>query len=222
MNTTKALSLATCGLLTGIASGSPFQSIGADLVNVGDQGYTYRLYVNLDAGARIDAVYGNATGSLIIAPGEGNSFYQDPTGGNTSQAINSAFFQFVPALEWDSYVSIGALYQNGDPFGSNELNEIGIDWTSFEAGLSLETDNGSWFVTPDDPQGQEVDGRVFIAQLTLEEGPWTPTISEIGFGLQGKDADGNTWNYYAGIVPAPGMLGMLGLVAITGSRRRRD
>ena len=128
------------------------------------QGMTYRIYADLDSGARIDAVYGNSQGTLAIYAAGGA--YQDAAGGATSQSINSAFFQFVPSMEWDSYVSIGALDSAGNPFsGGNNLNDIGIDWGFWEGGSDLSTDNGSWFVTPDDAQGAEQNGRVFVSQV---------------------------------------------------------
>ena len=217
-----AMTLAGCGVLAGTAFASPFQGVFTDMVNYSDLGATYRLYAYLDAGARVDAVYGNATGELSITPGFDKSFYQNAAGGNTSQAINSAFFVFVPELEWDSYVSIGALYQNGDPFGSNNLNDIGIDWTNFEAGLGLQTDNGSWFVTPEDPQGEELGGRVFLGQFTLQEGS---TELSVQVNLQGKDADGNTWTQIGAwgwaTIPAPGAISLLAIVGLVGSSRRR-
>ena len=39
-------------------------------------------------------------------------------------------------------------------YSANNLLDIGIDWTSFEAGGDVYTDNGTWFVTPDDDQGR--------------------------------------------------------------------
>ena len=65
MNKTSLFAGAVGGLLVaGVAFGSPYQGMSLELVNSGDQGDTYRLYANLDAGARIDAVYGNAQGTL--------------------------------------------------------------------------------------------------------------------------------------------------------------
>ncbi|MCH2134092.1 MAG: hypothetical protein MK116_10120 [Phycisphaerales bacterium] len=212
--------LAGCAMIATTAVASPYINLETELYHIGEQGHTLRLYANLDAGARIDAVYGNAQGELSIETD--GSFYQDAAGGNTSQAINSAFFSFVPALQWDSYVSIGALYQNGDPFGSNNLNDIGIDWTNFEAGLGLQTDNGSWFVTPEDPQGEELGGRVFLGQFTLQEGS---TELSVQVNLQGKDADGNTWTQIGAwgwaTIPAPGAISLLAIVGLVGSSRRR-
>jgi hypothetical protein len=154
------------------------------------------------------------------------SFYQHTAfGGPTSQSINSAFFPLAPSLEWDSYVSIGALYSNGAPFANNSLLDIGIDWASFEGGGALVTDNGSWFVTPVDPQGEELSGRVFIGQFTVVGGSGDGYADLVGqISIQGKDADsvtfqenGVTWT----VVPAPGAIALLGLAGICSRRRRK-
>ncbi|MDP6312458.1 MAG: hypothetical protein QF781_09935, partial [Phycisphaerales bacterium] len=184
---------------------------------------TYRMYVNLDEGARIDAVFGNAAGPLSIGAGDGMSFYQHTYGGNTSLQINPGLFVPFPALEWDSYVSIGCLYDDGTPFGNNALMEIGLDWTSFEGGGSIETNNGSWFCTPVDPQGEELNGMVFIGQFTVVGGTGDGLADLTGqISLQGKDADGNTWQELGVTwVPAPGALALLGFAGLAGRRRRR-
>ena len=224
MNKTSLFAGAVGGLLVaGVAFGSPYQGMHLELANSGAYGDSYRLYADLDEGARIDAVYGNAQGTLSIGLSSGGSFYQNALGGPTSTSINSAFFPLAPSVEWDSYVSIGALYQDGTPFGANNLNNIGIDWSNFESGGSLETDNGSWFVTPDDAQGGEYLGSVFIGQFTIAGGGDIGDI--IGqVNLQGKDADGNTWNEIGATwieIPAPGALALLGIAGLAGGRRRR-
>ena len=211
-------------VLAGTASAN-LQSLSMDLFNSGSEGNTYRLYANLDAGARIDAVYGNSVGTLSIGTANGATMYHNGNGGPTSKEINSNFFAFVPSLEWDSYVSIGALYQNGSPFGSNALNNIGIDWSTFEGGGTLETDNGSWFVTPEDAQGNEQDGQVFLGQFTVQGGNGDASDLVGQINVQGKDADGNTFTAISAMwntpVPAPGALALLGLAGLASSRRRR-
>ena len=225
MNATSVFAGAVGGLfLASAAMGSPLQSVSMELVNVGDQGYTYRLFAALETGARIDAVYGNSQAALSIGTANGATMYQNANGGPTSKEINSNFFPFVPSMEWDSYVSIGAYYQNGAPFGENNLNNIGIDWSSFEGGGDLVTDNGSWFVTPDDAQGNELNGVVFLGQFTVEGGNGDVSDLVGSVNLQGKDADGNTWNEIGATwveIPAPGALALLGLAGIAGGRRRR-
>jgi hypothetical protein len=128
----------------------------------------------------------------------------------------------VPSLEWDSYVTIGALYVDGTPFGSNALMDIGIDWTSFEGGGSIDTANGSWFVTPVDPQGGEIDNRVLVAQFTVIGGTGNGYEDIVGcMSFQGKDIDGNTFQNLNVCIPAPGALALIGFAGIVGRRRRR-
>jgi hypothetical protein len=198
--------------LAGAAQATPFQGFTLESMGNMGNGETVRLYVNIDSGTRIDAVFGNTVGALSISA-DGGSFFQHALGGPTSTSINSAFFPLAPSLEWDSYVSIGALYSS-----SNALLDIGIDWTSFNGGGELATSNGSWFVTPVDAQGAEVGGMVFIGQFTLTGG--ADLIGQIS--LQGKDAAGDTWQELGVTwVPAPGALALLGLAGIAGRRRRR-
>ena len=155
---------------------------------------------------------------------DGVSLYQNTTyGGPTSKSINSAFFAIVPSLEWDSYVTIGALYSDGTPFDNNALQDIGIDWDGFEAGGDVSSSNGTWFVTPADAQGEEQNGRVLIAQFTIYSGG----CMEFSAGFQGKDASGVTWNSGGSIqipiwCPAPGALALLGVAGLGFTRRRRS
>jgi len=205
-----------------------------NLGNNGNGGDTYRLYAMLDAGDRLDAVAGNGEQNLTLS--STGSFYQNDAGGPTSLAINSAFFSFVPSLEWDSYVTVGALHADGFPYGNNALNDVGMVWDGFEAGGDLSSDNGTWFVTPDQPQGEAIEHSglfgdvtgsgygVLIAQVTvLGGGDYAGEFSGL---LQGKTASGDTWQasvngFQFGAIPAPGALALLGLAGIAGRRRRR-
>ena len=201
--------------LAATASANPYLGMTLESVDNGGviAGDTYRLYVDVEAGARIDAVFGNSSNTLNIGV-DGGLFVQSPYGGNTSQDINPAFFGVFPSIEFESFVTIGACWTTVD----NALNNVGMDWAAFEAGDALITDNGSWFVTPNDIQGEEIGGRVLIGQFTISEG-----ASLVGsVSVQGKDADGVTFQATnISWVPAPGALALLGVAGLAGRRRRR-
>jgi len=213
--------LALAGTATAGLNSLSYDLVGEDLVG---GTYTVRLYADVNAGDRLDAVYGNSTTGFMITMLDGASTYQNATyGGPTSKSINSAFFSIVPSLEWDSYVTIGCLYSDGTPFGNNALQDIGIDWAGFEGGGDVASTNGTWFVTPADEQGEEQGGRVLIAQFSIYAGSGEYDMS-FSAGFQGKDASGTTWNAAGDVmiaIPAPGALALLGLAGIAGRRRRR-
>lgn len=211
------------------AASADMTGLSYDMVEMTGDGaiagaYCVRVYAEMGANDRLDAVAGNSDQSLVISYLDGASGYQNTTyGGPTSTSINDAFFALAPSLEWDSYVTIGSLYANGYPFANNALNEIGIDWTSFEGGGDLFTDNGTWFVTPDQPQGEAQDGRVLVAQLTTYSGSGAYDIMFEAL-FQGKDGTGDTWSGSHSVmiaVPAPGAVALLGLAGLAGRRRRR-
>jgi len=208
--------LAIAGSAVAGMNGLTYDLVGEDLI-AGT--YTVRVYAELDADNRLDAVFGNTVYNLRMDYMDGASAYQNSLGGATSQAINPAFFALAPSLEWDSYVTIGTLYNT-----DNALQDIGIDWSGWDpAGGNLFADNGTWFVTPVDPQGDVVDGRVLVGQFTTYAGSGDYDI-HFEAGFQGKDADGNTWQSGHGVniaIPAPGAVALLGLAGLAGRRRRR-
>ena len=218
---TLSLTIAAGSLLATTAmadyTGLSYDIVGTDLGEAGT--WTARIYADFDAsGGRLDAVFGNADNLLSIDASGG--FYQNSLGGATSTSINSAFFVLAPSLEWDSYVTIGALHSNGFPFGNNALLDIGIDWTGFEAGGGISTANGTWFVTPDDAQGAPVDGRVLVGQFTMYGGSVSGVLN-----LQGKNSNGDTFQStgqaFNFSLPAPGALALLGLAGVASRRRRK-
>jgi hypothetical protein len=163
---------------------------------------TIRLVVTLPAGYRLDAVAGNIDQNLLIEPVNG-SFYQNEFGGATSLDCNEGFFNFAPALQWDSFITIGALTNNGTPYAANNLQNVGVNFTNFEAGDGVSADNGTWFILAEEgDQGTpsaftDVCGRaregVTIAQLTLLDDPGLTATVRCSFLLQGQDELGESW-----------------------------
>ena len=212
-----SISAAVVGsLLAAGTATADFQYLSFEVVDNGGlvAGTTYDLYANVDAGGRVDAVYGDGANTLSIGV-DGGNFVQNIYGGNTSIDINPAFLPLFPSLAYDSFVTIGLTDSGG-----NALNNIGIDFTGFAAGGTLSTDNGTWFVTPDDAQGNESGGRVLLGRFTIDGGDLEGSIN-----LQGRDSSGTVWNAdgiaVGGVIPAPGALALLGLAGLASRRRRK-
>jgi len=214
MNNVKLLGL-TAGVGSLILAGSAaadFQGISWTSSSSA-YGTSYLIYVDVEAGDQLNAVYGDDAVALSIDSGGG--FYQNAFGQATVAGMNPAFFPVFPSLMYDSYVTIGLQTSVG-----NAMLNIGIDFTDFEAGGAISTDNGSWFATPDDAQVYEVGGQVLIGQFTVADNDGVfGTIN-----LQGKNADGSNWTA-AGVdfntIPAPGALALLGVAGIVARRRRK-
>ena len=210
---TVSITAATVSSLFAVAPASAdFQGISIDEIDNGmGLGTTYRVYVDVEAGDQLDAVFGDSGDPLSITSETG--FYQNMFG--THVPPSEALFGFFPSLEYDSFVTIGLLNDSG-----NAMLDIGIDWTDFNAGSDLITSNGSWFATPDDAQVFEVGGRVLIGQFTTTGG-----IAGI-MNIQGKNADLSNWQYRgvefdSTVVPAPGAIALLGLAGFAARKRRK-
>jgi MYXO-CTERM domain-containing protein len=225
MKTFLVLSVAGALVATAAAT-ADVQSIEIESLGDTGNGITYHMYAVVDEGSRVDAVFGNSSGTATIGAADGLSFYQNLYGGPLSTQCNTAFFALAPSLQYDSFVTIGALDSSGNPFDNNALLDIGIDWAGFNAGGSFSTDNGSWFITPLDDQGEAINGRVLIGQFTVIGGTGDGYADLVGMvNIQGSDASGETYQTYGlnigGWVPAPGALALLGVAGLAGRRRRR-
>ena len=203
-----------------IASSAMADYSGLTSVNVdnGDGTWTAQIYANFSAATdELDAVFGDAQNALSISTS--GSFYQNALGGATSTSINPALIPLFPSLALDSWVTIGLSDQT-----DNALLNIGIDFSGFEAGGSISTDNGSWFATPDDPQVLAGDDlRVLVGQFTMMG--MDDNVSGV-LNLQGKAGDFETFQardqaFDFSMVPAPGALALLGLAGVASRRRRK-
>ncbi|MGC6532552.1 MAG: T9SS type A sorting domain-containing protein [Flavobacteriales bacterium] len=147
------------------------------------EGNTYRVYVKAPTmDHSIHAVFADGTNMLEIE--STTPFYQNQFGNHTSTGINEAIAEIQPALNYDSYITIGA---SGDQ--NNNLWEAGIAADSFEDGNALRVEDGAWFVIPTEGQGApRGEGKlVLVAQLT------TAGEAHGVLNVQGWDADQNVW-----------------------------
>ena len=169
------------------------QMIGEELVSGVGPNRTFRVWVEMPSDWSLDAVAGNSTMALKLTVTDG-SFFQHPWGGPTSTSINPAFFAMEPELEWDSFLTIGAL-TNVD----NDVNSIGFDFEDFEAGLSMYDNDGGLFVLPPGPQNVPVSFEddcgtsrtgIVIGQFTVLGAGSALNVSML---LQGKDEFSDVW-----------------------------
>jgi hypothetical protein len=195
---------------------SDYVGLSFEYEDAGNDLLTLSLYAEFtESNDQLNAVFGDSQSSLYIR--SENGFYQNPFGGPTSTSINPALIALFPSLEYDSWVTIGSENQV-----DNAMLDIGIDWTEFESGGNIETDNGTWFATPDDIQVMAGDDlRVLIGQFTTYG--WDSQIYG-SINLQGKQGNFETFvardQYFNIWVPAPATISILGLAFFLHGRRR--
>jgi hypothetical protein len=148
-------------------------------------GDTYRVYaVMQNEGDIIDAVFGEASAPLSITSTK--PFYQHPEGGPLSADIQRQTAAEKPALAYDSWVTIGS--------EDNYMNAVSgfiMDFTSFNEGGELATNDGAWFVTPDKRQAMAPPSkRILLMQLTTA-GKVNGLINIHGRTKAETDAEGN-------------------------------
>ena len=126
-------------------------------------GRTYRIYAQMEAeGDVIDAVFGDGQDYLEVSSTA--PFFQHERGGNSANELQRSDVQTVDGLKYDSWVTIG--YEDNY---MNALTAFLMDFSEFEQGARLYTDNGAWFVTPDMRQAAAgPDGKLLLMQLTTE------------------------------------------------------
>jgi len=126
-------------------------------------GRTYRVYAQMEAeGDVIDAVFGDGEDYLEVSSTA--PFYQHEMGGNSANELQRSDVMSLAGLKYDSWVTIG--YEDNY---MNALTAFLMDFSEFEQGGRLYTDNGAWFVTPDMRQAAAgPDGKLLIMQLTTK------------------------------------------------------
>jgi lysyl endopeptidase len=127
---------------------------------------TYRVYANFtDPTDELTAIFGFDDFPLGASSDMG--FYQDPLGGPIPALVNPDLFSAFPDLEFDTWLTVGGADNTA------AINQVGIDFTTFEAGGDLLVDDftgGSVYVYPGmEPTAlPDALGRVLIGQFTTD------------------------------------------------------
>ena len=179
--------LFTLCLVAGVAAQAQVVRLEVDYIDNGGlvPGDTYRVYaVMQNEGDIIDAVFGEASAPLSITSTK--PFYQHPEGGPLSADIQRQTAAEKPALAYDSWVTIGS--------EDNYMNAVSgfiMDFTTFNEGGELSTNDGAWFVTPDKRQAMAPPSkRILLMQLTTA-GKVNGLINIHGRTKAETDAEGN-------------------------------
>lgn len=134
---------------------------------------TYRVYVTTPSTDDfVSSVSGDEMHPAFLR--STTSFYQNPFGGLTPDNINPLFFTVVPALNYDSWLTIGI--DGVAAAGESAISVVQApedNWISaFNGGGDLELDSffgGSWFALITANNGFAGDDqRVLVAQLTTD------------------------------------------------------
>ncbi len=217
--------LAGMGIVAGSAAaaftGVSIESyVGEGWVENGYAGLsTYRLYANFDGGGDDGVLSAFGIGGLPASVNSWNGLFSNPAEGLDSlTAPQDLRFLDIWENQWDTYVTIGLDTATDDATGlspgfADATNNLASNWVN---------ENVGWFVTPDDPQSISVDGRVLLAQFSVDsqgDGELPDVYGIVNVLLrEGGQIEGI--EYSTGI-PAPGALALLGLAGLVGSRRRR-
>jgi hypothetical protein len=131
--------------------------------------YCIRLYASFPDNFELQVVYGNTFNPLSLQAG--GIFYQHPEGGPTTKDINPGLIPLLPALGYDSWLTIGYTNQ-----ADNQLTVLPLDlsvFSAWEAGANLLVNDlvgGAVSMgalpTAFPPNTPGASGQVLIAQLT--------------------------------------------------------
>ena len=206
------------GSLFATGAMADYMGISQDVSFNVDGTWTSRIYANFSAETdELDAVYGDNSHELLVT--SSNGFFNATGTGATAMDNNQAFWSIFPTMEWDSMVSIGMTHSAS----GGTMSNIGIDFTNFNAGGDIVTNNGSWYSTPDQPNVLAgADMKVLLGQFTMYG--LDSSVSGV-LNLQGKVGDFETFvaenvefEFFA---PAPGAMALLGIAGLASRRRRK-
>jgi len=179
----KKLFLAAALLASACTQAADVRLVVQELNNgVTSHGQTFRVYAVMpSANHTLQVVYGDAINPLRIESSA--PFYQNPYAAFSAAGISSATLDASPDARLDSWITVG--YENND---GNSMWDLGVNFSTFDSGGSISTDNGGWFLTPTDEKcNPNAEGLVLLGQFT-SQGEITGVLN-----LQGLDNEGRVW-----------------------------
>jgi hypothetical protein len=145
-------------------------------------GQTYRVYAKLPSNDySLQVVYGDSNNPMSIKSSA--PFFQSPIAGHSAAGISVVAEQADATVRYDSWITLG--YANNE---NNSMWDVGVDFSGFDAGSEIRTENGGWFLVPTDEKCHpNTQGLVLIGQFTS-----AGTIKGV-MNLQGKTPTGEVW-----------------------------
>lgn len=136
-----------------------------------DHGYdgldTYRIYALFEQsgpGHGVLAVFGLDGAPLIIDSSSGT--FRNDTEADSLTSPEDLRGTGIWSNQWDTYVTINATDADDDQM----LLSPGFGEATNNLSTGFNAEQVGWFVIPDIPQGQAVDGRVLLGQFSVERG----------------------------------------------------
>jgi len=222
---------ATAGTANAAISGHRWEMIDNDTYTQGSSAgmastvpgnvYTFDLYLQDDGGIPVNAFESNVMGSGIDNDGiviTGGAFYQvDVLGSDNNLPPTPGEIDFVPNVEFDSYIAIGPLTE------TEIITPDSIDF-GVAGGTRL---SGSWAPNPGGGGGTMIpfnmEGEVLVGRFSiqLDEGV---SFNEASLSGELVAALGNGTTQIISLsnaIPAPGSAALFAVAGLTAARRRR-
>ena len=136
----------------------------------------YEIHVLLPDSDRVSAVYGTNTYPLELSAPKG--VFNSPYNGSwSSSGMNPKFFELMPDMQDDTFATIGlrtsaklsGVLRAEDPTMVQDPSEPWDDFFTVHGETSLKVathTGGSWFVLRTAANGEPVEGKVMLAQVT--------------------------------------------------------
>lgn len=185
---------------------------------------TYRVYAAFDDNLGLVTGVGDIQDDVDFSLTSTDGAFWNATSALAGDFPNNPALWETPGFEdgqWDTFMTIGAA---GEP---TPVTSAAPGFTSQAMGLAGDfiLDDTGWFVSGFPEQGNAVDGKVLIAQITVAAGVGVDGRNWRVSGLAEQGNGESAYDIFADFsipaIPAPGVLALLGVAGLVSTRRRR-